>query len=74
MINRPKDEQGRFISQNPEPLADKALSVRLPVSIDAVIRKLPSEQRAAWLRRVLCEAAQRELMADSKPVGETDAE
>ncbi len=64
VINRPKDEQGRFISQNPEPLADKALSVRLPVSIDAVIRKLPSEQRAAWLRRVLCEAVQRELITD----------
>ncbi len=62
MINRPKDEQGRFISPNPEPLADKALSVRLPVLMDAVIRALPKEQRADWLRRVLCEAAQRELM------------
>ncbi len=74
MINRPKNEQGRFISQNPEPLADKALSVRLPVSIDAVIRQMPSEQRAAWLRSVLSEAVKRELMVDSETVGENDAE
>ncbi len=66
MINRPKDEQGRFISLNPEPLADKALSVRLPVSIDAIIRSLPGDQRADWLRRVLCEAAQRELVEPAK--------
>jgi hypothetical protein len=65
VINRPKDEQGRFISQNPEPLAEKALSVRLPVSVDAIIRKLPSEKRAAWLRRVLSEAALRELMVEN---------
>ncbi len=66
VINRPKDDQGRFISQNPEPLAEKALSVRLPLSIDAVIRKLPSEKRAAWLRRVLSEAVQRELMTENE--------
>ena len=64
VIDRPKDEQGRFISPNPEPLANKALSVRLPVSIDAVIRALPSDQRADWLRRVLGEAAKRELLGD----------
>jgi len=74
VINRPKDEQGRFVSQNPEPLADKALSVRLPVSIDAVIRKLPSEERAAWLRRVLCEAVQRELMVNTGSGDKTNVE
>jgi hypothetical protein len=62
MIQRPKDEQGRFVSQNPEPLAEKAISVRLPVSIDAVIRALPSDERSQWLRRVLCEAAEQELV------------
>jgi hypothetical protein len=61
MSQRPKDEQGRFVSQNPEPLAEKAISVRLPVSIDAVIRALPSAERSQWLRRVLREAAEREL-------------
>jgi hypothetical protein len=66
VVDRPKDEQGRFISPNPEPLADKALSVRLPISIDALIRTLPSDQRADWLRRVLCEAAQRELMGEGR--------
>ncbi len=74
VINRPKDEQGRFISQNPEPLAEKALSVRLPVSIDAIIRKLPSEERAAWLRRVLSEAAQRELITDTEDTVQANAD
>ncbi len=64
VIDRPKDDLGRFMSPNPEPLADKALSVRLPVSIDALIRALPSDQRADWLRRILGEAAKRELLSD----------
>ena len=64
MIDRPKDDLGRFMSPNPEPLADKALSVRLPVSIDALIRSLPSDQRADWLRRVLGEAAKQELLGE----------
>ncbi len=38
-----------------EPLADKALSVRLPLSVDAKIRNLP--KRGAWLRKVISEAA-----------------
>jgi hypothetical protein len=36
--------------------------VRLPVHIDKTIRALPN--RTAWLRRVITEAAQRELMGD----------
>jgi hypothetical protein len=71
VIDRPKDEQGRFIRSHPEPLADKALSVRLPVSIDAVIRAIPSHQRADWLRRVLCDAAQRELMEEEQSADHT---
>jgi hypothetical protein len=72
VIDRPKDEQGRFIRSNPEPLADKALSVRLPISIDAVIRAIPSHQRADWLRRVLCDAARRELKGEQQ--GQTMSE
>ncbi len=41
-------------------LADKALCVKLPVEIDAVIRAHPN--RSAWMRRVLTEAAKAELM------------
>lgn len=44
------------------PLADRMTAVRLPVDIDQVVYALP--QKAAWLRRVITEAARRELMKD----------
>jgi hypothetical protein len=42
------------------PLSNKAIGIKLPVEIDEVVRSLP--QKALWLRRVITEAAQRELM------------
>lgn len=45
-------------------LADKPIPVRLPVDVDAAVRQLPD--RSAWLRRVITEAAQRELMQPTK--------
>jgi hypothetical protein len=44
------------------PLASRMTAVRLPVDIDQVVYFLP--EKAAWLRRVITEAAQRELMKD----------
>jgi hypothetical protein len=43
-----------------EPLADQQVQVRLPQDIDSLVRSVPN--RSAWLRRVITEAAQRELM------------
>jgi hypothetical protein len=43
-----------------EPLATVGLIARVPIPIDALVRSLPN--RSAWLRRVITEAAQRELM------------
>lgn len=43
-----------------EPLADSPIQVRLETSVDAVVRPLPN--RSEWLRRVITEAAKRELM------------
>jgi hypothetical protein len=43
-----------------EPLAHAGLMARVPIHIDAAVRSLPN--RSAWLRRVITEAAQRELM------------
>jgi hypothetical protein len=43
-----------------EQLSSLTLGARLPVSIDAAVRSLPN--RSAWLRRVITEAAQRELL------------
>lgn len=39
-------------------LSKKAIAVKLPVQLDQAIRAMP--QSAAWLRRVIAEAAQRE--------------
>jgi hypothetical protein len=46
-----------------DPLADSALMARVPVHIDAAVRSLSN--RSAWLRRVITEAAQRELMGST---------
>ena len=46
-----------------EKLASSATGVKLPIHIDEIIRALPN--RTAWLRRVITEAAQRELMEGS---------
>lgn len=43
-----------------EPLAALALSARVSVRIDMIVRQHP--KRSAWLRRIITEAAQRELM------------
>jgi hypothetical protein len=42
------------------PLAEKQIQVRLPIDIDALVRKLPD--RSVWLRRVIVDAARQELM------------
>ena len=41
-------------------LAKGAIAVKLPEDIDKAVRNVPN--MAAWLRRVITEAAQRELM------------
>ena len=47
-----------------EPLAESPLMARVPVHIDKTVRLLPN--RSAWLRRVITEAAQRELMQEGE--------
>ncbi|WP_404788906.1 hypothetical protein [Altericista sp. CCNU0014] len=43
-------------------MSKKVVSVKLTEYVDAAVRSLPS--MTAWLRRVITEAAQRELMKD----------
>jgi hypothetical protein len=47
-----------------DPLAAVGLIARVPIPIDEAVRALPN--RSAWLRRVITEAAQRELMKDGE--------
>ncbi|MBD1864260.1 MULTISPECIES: hypothetical protein [Trichocoleus] len=44
-------------------LADKPVCVKLPVEVDAAVRSL--SKSSDWLRRVICEAAQKELLEQS---------
>jgi hypothetical protein len=55
-----KEKQFKRSDGTTEPLADKTLAVRVPIAVDSVVRSLPN--KAAWLRRVIVDAAQRELM------------
>jgi len=45
-------------------LAKKPLAVKVLEEEDAAIRALP--EQSAWLRRVICEAARRELLGQSQ--------
>jgi hypothetical protein len=47
-----------------ESLASQPLCVRVPQEVDAAVRSLPDT--SAWLRRVITEAAQRELMSNQE--------
>jgi hypothetical protein len=54
----------QFKQRHTVALAEKPIPVRLPVDIDAAVRKL--SDRSEWLRRVITEAAQRELMTSTQ--------
>lgn len=56
-----KSEGGTFTPIGAEPLSKQVIGVRLPESIHELVYKLPN--RAEWLRRVISEAALRELAA-----------
>jgi hypothetical protein len=62
----PEFERNKFrrADGDSEPLADKLLSVRLTKSVDEAVRSLPN--MSLWVRRVLSEAVQRELMKDGE--------
>jgi len=61
-------KQGWFKPQGEIPpgekLASKILGVRVTEPIDAAVRALP--EPSAWLRRVIAEAARRELLGQSQ--------
>jgi hypothetical protein len=47
-----------------EKLAKRPIAVKLPESVDRLVRETP--ESAAWLRQVITEAAQRDLMGHSE--------
>jgi hypothetical protein len=62
----PEFEQNQFKrgDNSTEPLAEKLLCVRLTQSVDGAVRSLPN--MSSWVRRVITEAAQRELIKDGE--------
>jgi hypothetical protein len=54
------DKSSKPLGKDDSPMVVQAL--RIPASVQKRIATLPRNQRAAWLRRVIAEAAQRELM------------
>jgi hypothetical protein len=64
------DYETRFKSvDNAADLAKEATAVKLPQDIhDAIRRALPPAQRSAWLRRIISEAAKRELIHEEMSV------
>ncbi|AFY62373.1 hypothetical protein [Synechococcus sp. PCC 6312] len=46
-----------------EPLEQRPLALKVGKSVFAAIHQLPQAERITWLRRVITEAAQRELMS-----------
>ncbi|MGB8698504.1 MAG: hypothetical protein WCD18_03730 [Thermosynechococcaceae cyanobacterium] len=54
----------QFQRAGDEPLAKMPVQVRLPESLNSIVTTLPN--RSEWLRRVIAEAAQRELMQGDK--------
>jgi len=60
---RQKSQGGTFTQVGDEPLSKQVIGVRLPESVYEAVHNLPN--RTEWLRRVISEAAQRELMNDS---------
>jgi hypothetical protein len=59
-------EQNQFkrADETTEPLAEKLLCVRLTQSVDEAVRSLPN--MSVWVRKVITEAAQRELIKDGE--------
>ena len=53
-----------------EPLAAKPVAVRIGVSVYDSVNRLSKADRVGWLRRVITEAAQRELMTDVTDVAD----
>jgi hypothetical protein len=58
-------QQRKRADNTTEPLADKQVQVRLPITVDTAISKLGRE-KTPWLRRVITEAAERELLSSDE--------
>lgn len=52
--------KGYFQLQGTEPVAKKPLTVKLPVSMDAIVREVAGDNLSDWLREAIAEKLARE--------------
>lgn len=57
-----RDHLTRFKPTTDKPLSRRTTGVRLPVDVEEALQVLPASERTAWLRKVIAEAVERELM------------
>lgn len=57
-------ETGKFCSPNPEPLAKKVIGVRLPKSMDAVVREIAGDELSEWIREAIASRLRNEGFTD----------
>ncbi|MBW4675934.1 MAG: hypothetical protein KME52_18505 [Desmonostoc geniculatum HA4340-LM1] len=59
-----KEQQFKgYTEELTEPLAKKVTGLKLPQSIHDALHALPQEERVKYLRRIICEAVERDLMS-----------
>ncbi len=60
MSNPNPNRATRFAQVGKEPLAKKAVTARLPVSIDKTVRELAGDDLSNWIREAIREKLERE--------------
>ena len=63
------DYKTRFTPEGDKALSRKVVGVKLPIEIEQAIKSLPVTERGKWLRRVVTEAAKRELINPNQSCG-----
>lgn len=61
-MSKPRNTTGKgyFTVKGTEPLAKRAIAVRLPQSLDAELRKYVGKDLSAWLRQAIIDKLEQE--------------
>lgn len=56
------DYKTRFTPEGDKALSRNVIGIKLPIEIEKAIKSLPITERGKWLRRVVTEAVEKELL------------
>lgn len=62
------DEFGHFTPIGKERLSARVRGIRLPLDVDSFLEKMSSNERSAWLRKVISTAAREQGAMESLPL------